>query len=1191
MKPLVLRVRGLHSFREEQVLRFAEVIGQGVFGVFGPTGSGKSSLLDAITLALYGRVERAPRGTQGILNQDESRLEVDFTFELTGSAGPRRYRVQRAYARHEGDGVRGAHCRLEELFSDGSPRGVLADAEREVTAQVVHLLGLTAEDFTRAVVLPQGRFAEFLRLGGKDRRDMLQRLFDLERYGDRLGEHLRARLDQCLRGLEGVERETLGLGEASEQALASARAAFAAAGARAVQAADAATALRREVAAWRDVWEAQAERDAVRGVLAALAAEAPAVAAAEAEWQAAQRAAAARPHLEAAGAARREAADAVTRRERARAAHDAAAEERVAAAAALERHAAARAAEEPALRARREALAVALKLEQDLAALAGRLRLAAQEADRAEVRAQAAATVLAAAEREVAAARDGQDRAHARLQQVQVPPDHRRRVQDAQAALIAWQRASALQQKAADTLAQRRDALARVEGAARAAAAQRGAAEQAYATAREAFDALRAGAPEDDLALAADLAALERGRAALEALLRAQASAERVRELLTAAGARAEVREAEWTRARQARADSDAALEAARAEVDALRRADMAGALAAALAAGKPCPVCGSLEHPAPALPDGSIPGSRLGEAERTLAAAIRQRETTAQAESIAAGEAGAATAAVAEVGRRWDEACAEVRLLRGRLPAEGCEDPAAHLAAAAATLAARQQRQAAWREALRAAEAEGESTLALLRQAEEVAAAALAAQEGARARLQETGAAHDRSLEERDAAAAALAEARGGFTDAEIVAEAAALAQRDDEVRALSEQVAALAEQAATREDRLGAARAAHATARGEADARRQAHGEVAGQEQGLRAELRALTAGAPAAELVADIDGRLQRLRAAEEQARAALEAAVGSLAAASGERGTADDRAAAASERRARAEERLAAALAEAGLDGEERAAAALRSEDALAALRARVEAHRAAVAQAQADEARLLARLAGRRLQAEEWEAWQWRLAAAESDAAAAQQAAGVAQRAAEDLERRHTRWVELEGQRVVLQRERDVLVDLQGVLRGGAFIDFLAEEQLRQVALDASQRLGQLTRYRYALEVDADGGFRIRDDHHGGVRRPVSSLSGGETFLTSLALALALSGHIQLRGRHPLEFFFLDEGFGSLDEEALDMALGALERLQAAHLHIGLISHLAAVRARVTRRVIVEPAEPGGRGSRLRVEVA
>jgi exonuclease SbcC len=151
------------------------------------------------------------------------------------------------------------------------------------------------------------------------------------------------------------------------------------------------------------------------------------------------------------------------------------------------------------------------------------------------------------------------------------------------------------------------------------------------------------------------------------------------------------------------------------------------------------------------------------------------------------------------------------------------------------------------------------------------------------------------------------------------------------------------------------------------------------------------------------------------------------------------------------------------------------------------------------------------------------------------------------------------------------------------------VEFIAEEQLINISFEASARLGNLTHQRYALEVDSSGGFVIRDDANGGVRRPVSTLSGGETFLTSLSLALALSSQIQLRGEYPLEFFFLDEGFGTLDQELLETVVTALEKLHSERLAIGIISHVPELRARLPRRLIVEPAEPSGRGSRIKLE--
>ena len=154
--------------------------------------------------------------------------------------------------------------------------------------------------------------------------------------------------------------------------------------------------------------------------------------------------------------------------------------------------------------------------------------------------------------------------------------------------------------------------------------------------------------------------------------------------------------------------------------------------------------------------------------------------------------------------------------------------------------------------------------------------------------------------------------------------------------------------------------------------------------------------------------------------------------------------------------------------------------------------------------------------------------------------------------------------------------------------GNKFVEYVATNQLKYIALEASKRLGSITRGRYALEIDENLNFIMRDNMNGGQRRSVDSLSGGETFLTSLSLALALSSQIQLKGSSPLEFFFLDEGFGSLDTELLEVVMGSLENLHNDQLSIGIISHVEELKNRVPVKLLVSPCDVG-KGSRVKIE--
>lgn len=171
------------------------------------------------------------------------------------------------------------------------------------------------------------------------------------------------------------------------------------------------------------------------------------------------------------------------------------------------------------------------------------------------------------------------------------------------------------------------------------------------------------------------------------------------------------------------------------------------------------------------------------------------------------------------------------------------------------------------------------------------------------------------------------------------------------------------------------------------------------------------------------------------------------------------------------------------------------------------------------------------------------------------------------------------------------RKHEELRDLLNGDRGkdNSFIDYIAEERLRYLAKRASSILGVMTQYRFELKLDAESGFRIVDNKNAGVSRKVNTLSGGETFLTSLALALALSEQIQLKGQSPLEFFFLDEGFGSLDNELLDLVIDALERISKKERIIGVISHIPELRQRIMQRVIVTGPVDNETGSVVAIE--
>ncbi len=157
--------------------------------------------------------------------------------------------------------------------------------------------------------------------------------------------------------------------------------------------------------------------------------------------------------------------------------------------------------------------------------------------------------------------------------------------------------------------------------------------------------------------------------------------------------------------------------------------------------------------------------------------------------------------------------------------------------------------------------------------------------------------------------------------------------------------------------------------------------------------------------------------------------------------------------------------------------------------------------------------------------------------------------------------------------------------LQNAIPANDLRDFALDIMFKQVSRIANAQLKDLTAERYQLKVEGIGKLAVVDRWNANEERPVETLSGGESFLTSLALALALSE--LSRGRSQISSLFLDEGFGTLDSETLDVAIAALEGLQMQGRSIFLISHVEELTRRIPVRIAVE--KMGNGSSRVQIQ--
>ena len=211
MRPLRISMKGFGAFRERTDIDLGDV---DLVALVGPTGSGKSTIIDAITFALYGKVARYENNQRRapVINQISNEARVALDFELDGQV----LTAARVVRRTTGGGVTTREVRLERGGN------VLAGDVTSMSQEVQGILGLDVEQFNRTVVLPQGKFATFLHDKPRDRQSTLVRLLGMELYR-RIGQGARRRASQARNHVDALqpdfERKTAELTDQRRAAL------------------------------------------------------------------------------------------------------------------------------------------------------------------------------------------------------------------------------------------------------------------------------------------------------------------------------------------------------------------------------------------------------------------------------------------------------------------------------------------------------------------------------------------------------------------------------------------------------------------------------------------------------------------------------------------------------------------------------------------------------------------------------------------------------------------------------------------------------------------------------------------------------------------------------------------------------------------------------------------------------------
>lgn len=188
MRPLKLTIEGIKSFTESQTVDFTLLGKSNIFVISGVTGAGKSTVLDSIILALYGNKSDGLK-LEEYINLKSERGKIDLEFEIEIRGEKKVYRVSRTFFRGKPS---------KAILLDTASEVVLAEGMDRVNAEIESLVGLGVDNFTKVIVLEQGKYGEFLKATRKKRTELVGSLFRLEKYRD-----LYARANAAKKELDG----------------------------------------------------------------------------------------------------------------------------------------------------------------------------------------------------------------------------------------------------------------------------------------------------------------------------------------------------------------------------------------------------------------------------------------------------------------------------------------------------------------------------------------------------------------------------------------------------------------------------------------------------------------------------------------------------------------------------------------------------------------------------------------------------------------------------------------------------------------------------------------------------------------------------------------------------------------------------------------------------------------------------
>lgn len=1165
MKPISLTIKGLNSFIQAQEIDFEKLTKQGLFGIFGPTGSGKSTILDGITLALYGEISRK---SVNFINTNCEFANVSYEFQISGQENIR-YRVEREFIKNKkSDGFRTRSAKIVEISGDDEI--VLEDKVKSVTSKCEEIIGLKLDDFTRTVVLPQGKFSEFLKLTGKERSEMLERLFNLQKYGDDLSGKLMVKIRSTRSSENRLLGELSGYDDCSHEILLEKqkeleefRKEFENCQKEVSQAAE-------KFKDGESLWNLQLELNVEKEKEANLKKDDDRIDKIQNMVLLAESALKVKPYidpyedtLENLNTSKKKLYDlkekilVITETKKTT--------ETAYEAAKLRKDN-----ELPDLRLNEHKVNEAIEEKKVLDKLLEEILNLENNILNLKKKIESADAAVASNDIAIKDINEEISLKESKAEELIISTDFKDKINKALIVLNSFRNHEKHHGELLDNLGQKTDLLAKKKqdkiNKSEALTLKNKEIEETTST----LDDLILHCPGDQdaiLKLSEKLSDIKnkwkKNADFTSAIEKAKTS---IISLENEVADKIIIRDKHQN-------DIDAINE----KLKKIERENFAHTLREALSDSETCPVCGSKDHHFENVPDIGVGNENLDEINSTL----KEKEKIHQNLS---GEILTTQAEIKQkngIIKENEEMLLELGEDYKAFSPEKLKEEFEALSSAVKKFNLDKE--------------ELNKKLITLTQEKNNLDTDYKVTKNSINDLETQLIDLNKNLQttflEFENSKTELENLKAELSVEDFNDESAKITQMEKDKASLESKIKdlrlklktsqtnrdqAFKELSSYKENLSGFNNLLTEKSRA-ADERRKSIISKAGEIENLE-ELKASIS-----KIIKEIEDRYSFT---EKEKNEALEAFDSCKLAISKEENVLNGL----SDRLVKDKSNLEKALEDEGINDIREARNHLMSKDEIHKLKDEIDIHKDSLNRIAGSIDSLVKKIDGRSLTKEEWD----------SIISLKDEKTELLDKLNKSMiqlnENINTLSQRLESKKELLKKKDELdhtlslLSDLEKLFKGKKFVDFVATNQLKYVSLEACKKLKEITAGNYGLEADENGRFMIRDYKNGGVLRDATTLSGGETFLASLALALALSAQIQLKGTSPLELFFLDEGFGTLDENLLETVMDSLEKVHHERLSIGIISHLDTIKNRIPIKLIVSPAVAGMGGSKVRIEM-